>query len=184
MSNHNPWEDPNSIWKNQSEYFSWLRGAIRRIWSDYPLRKEWKKQSLRPVTPEEKKSKKFHPSTKNVGQCVYCKEWFPGSKLECDHKVSSDGCRDYESAEKFLWYCAAITSDEVVLSCKPCHKIKSYSERYDMTFQEALATKQAIAIAKEGCDKEWLVERQIKPESNQKKRREQIIEHLMENPEG
>lgn len=177
----NPWEDPNSIWKTKSAYFSWLRGAMRRIWADYPLRKEWKKKSLRPVTAQEKRDKVYHPSTKNVGQCVYCKEWMAGSKLECDHKVSSDGCRDYETAEKFLWYCGAVTSDMMVLACKSCHKIKTESERRGISFAEAAAVKQAIAIQKDLDDKQWLRENGIEPASNAKARRQQIIDHLMKH---
>lgn len=99
----NPWETPEGrqVWKTPSEYFTWLRGALRRIWSDYPLRKVWKKEQLRPVTKEERANKKFHPSTKNVGECHYCKEWFAGSKLECDHVEESTGCRSYETASDF-----------------------------------------------------------------------------------
>ena len=177
----NPWEDPHSIWKTKSEYFTWLRGALRRLWSDYPLRKEWKKQSLRPVTQEEKKRKCFHPSTKNVGQCVFCKEWFAGSKLEVDHIKASEGCFDYDTAEQFMWHCGGLTSDKFQLSCKPCHKIKSYAERQNIPFEQAQATKQAIAIQKDRKEEsEWFAENNIKPASNAKKRREQIINHLLQ----
>ena len=174
-----PWEDPNSIWKTQSQYFTWLRGAMRRIWSDYPLRKEWKKNSLRSVTSQEKQDKVFHPSTKNVGQCVFCKEWFPGSKLEVDHKVPSNGCNSFETAEQFLWYCGGLTSECFQLSCKPCHKIKTESERRGISFEEARATKEAIAIQKEKRDNEFLESSGISPASNAKGRRQQIIDHLL-----
>lgn len=143
-----PWLDENSIWKTEATYWSWLRGGLRKLWSDYPLRKEWKKNALRPVKPEEKKAKVFHSSTKNVGQCSFCGEWFPGSKLEVDHKIPSDGCVSVETAEAFLWYCAGTNSRDFQLSCKPCHKIKTHAERYGMTFEEARVEKDSIAFEK------------------------------------
>lgn len=176
----NPWEDPNSVWKTKAQYFTWLRGALRKLWSDYPLRQEWKKKSLRPITKQERDSKKFHPSTKNVGQCVFCKEWFPGSKLQVDHIESSEGCYSYETAEKFLWHCGGLTSDRFQLSCVPCHKVETYREKHNITFEEARAVKQAIAIQKDLDDKQWLRENGIEPASNAKARREQIIEKLRE----
>ena len=178
MSN-NPWEDPNSVWKTEAQYFTWLRGSLRKLWSDYPLRQEWKKKSLRPVTQQERESKKFHPSTKNVGQCVFCKEWFPGSKLQVDHMESSDGCHNYETAEKFLWYCGGLTSDHFQLSCVPCHKIETYREKQGISFEEARATKEAIAIQKQKQDVSWLKTAGIDPAKNAKERRQQIIDYLM-----
>ena len=183
MTKYKPWLTPEGkkIWKTEAQYWGWLRGAMRRIWADYPLRKEWKSRQLRPVTSEERKDKVFHPSTKNVGQCVYCKEWFAGSKLECDHKTSSGGCTSKETAEGFLWYCGGGVGEDWVLSCKPCHKAKTHGERNGLSIEHAIADKKAIIIVKEKRDKEWLEERGIAPASNQKKRREQIVNKLLED---
>ena len=182
MSDEKPWLTPEGkkIWKTEAQYWGWLRGAIRRIWADYPLRKEWKKQQLRPVTQEEREANLFHTSTRSVGQCFYCKEWFPGSRLECDHKVSSMGCTSREAAEEFLWYCGGGTGSDWVLACKPCHKAVTHAERKGIGIQEAVADKKAILLCREKRDKEWLQERGIDPASNQKGRREQIVECLME----
>lgn len=177
-----PWEDPNSIWKTKAQYFTWLRGAIRRIWADYPLRKQWKKNSLRPVTKQEKLDKVYHPSTKNVGQCVNCLEWMAGSKLECDHKLPSNGCRSLEEAKEFLLYCGATTSDMFQLSCKPCHKIKTLSEKLGITFNEAKIEKEAITFSKlsigEQLDTLVSLGYSGPSVSNAKKRRQTYTTHL------
>lgn len=170
-----PWLHPLSIWKTKSEWFIWLRGNLRKIWSDNPLRKEWKNSQLRPVTKEERINKVFHPSTKNVGQCYLCNKWFAGSKLECDHIIESEGCYSFETAEKFLWHCAANSPDNWALVCSPCHKIKSYSIAQVMSFEDAAATKQAIQIINEKKDKSFLESKGITPLSNATKRRQQII---------
>ncbi len=176
----NPWEHPLSIWKTKSEYFVWLRGHLRKIWKDFPLRAEWKKSQLRPVTTEERKIKKFHPSTKKVAQCYLCDEWFAGSKLEVDHKEESGGCYDFDTAGEFLWHCAADNPDNWALACKPCHKIKSYADRQGVPFEDARATKKAIEIIKNKQDKLFLEEKGITPASNEKGRRQQLVEYLKE----
>lgn len=177
------WKHPLSIWKTKSEYFIWLRGHMRRIWADFPLRAEWKKTQLRPVTKEERLAKVFHPSTKSVGQCYLCKGWFSASKLECDHIQASEGCYDFETAQKFLWHCAADDPANWALVCKPCHKVKSHAERQGLTFEEAQVEKETIAIIKAKKDKLFLTEKGIVPASNATKRREQIKEYLMKEKE-
>ena len=176
-----PWLHRLSIWKTKSEYFVWLRGHLRRIWSDFPLRSEWKKTQLRPVTKEERLAKVFHPSTKTVGQCYLCKSWFSASKLECDHIQESEGCYDFETAEKFLWHCAADNPDNWALACKSCHKIKSHADRKGISFEDSVIEKEVIAIIKAKKDREFLLERGIPPASNAAKRREQITQFLKEN---
>lgn len=143
---NNPWDETDA-WKNSSQYYNWLRGQLRKIWSDYPVRKNFKTEMCRPVTQEEKDAKLFHPSTKTVGQCVFCKNWFSASKLEVDHKQCSNGCKNKEEAEQFLWYCAGVSKSGMQLSCKPCHSIKSYSERQGITFEEAVIGKQVLAFS-------------------------------------
>jgi hypothetical protein len=173
-----PWNHPLSIWKTKSEYFVWLRGWLRRIWSDFPLRSEWKVTQLRPVTKEEREKKLFHTSTKMVGQCYLCKNWFPASKLECDHIQESGGCYDFETAEKFLWHCAADNPSNWALACQPCHKIKSHADRSGLSFEDAKIEKETIKIIKEKKDKSFLIAKGITPATNAKKRREQIKEYL------
>ena len=181
-----PWLTPegSKVWKDskgnpsESQYWSWLRGALRRLWSDYPLRKVWKQSQLRPVTKEEREAKLYHSSTKNVGQCSFCKEWMAGSKLECDHLVESEGCTSKETAEIFLWHCGGLVAEDFRLACKKCHKTQSYSQRSGLSFEDSVVEKEVIAICSAKQDKEWLIARGIKPESNAAKRKIQIRQEL------
>lgn len=177
----NPWEtrEGKVVWKTESQYWTWLRGALRQLWSDYPLRQVWKKNQLRPLTTEEKLSKEFHPSTKNVGQCSFCNKWMAGSKLECDHLVESEGCTSKETAESFLWHCGGTTAKDFRLACKPCHKIQTYSQRTGLSFELATAEKKAIEIIKSKEDVSWLKDKGIVPAKNQKARRAQIVQELL-----
>lgn len=186
-----PWLTPegSKVWKNkkgnpsEALYWQWLRGALRRLWSDYPLRKVWKQSQLRPVTQEEREAKIFHPSTKNVGQCSFCKEWMAGSKLECDHLVESDGCTSKETAESFLWHCGGLIAEDFRLACKPCHKIQSHSQRKDISFEEAEAEKRAIALEKSKQDKAFILGKGKMPEKNKAGRRAQLVRLILEDGE-
>jgi len=178
----NPWETPEGrvVWKSKSQYFNWVRGGLRKLWVDYPVRKVWKGEQLRKVTPEERQAKIFHPSTKNVGQCVMCTQWMAGSKLECDHIDPSGGCKDWDELEGFLHYCTATVPEDWQLVCVPCHKIVTYAERQNIPFEEAVATKKAIAIEKEKKVLQWFEAKGIVAESNAKARRIQMVKYFME----
>jgi 5-methylcytosine-specific restriction endonuclease McrA len=143
-----PWDECD-VWKNQSQFYTWLRGKLREIWKDNPVRITFKKEALRPVSSEEKAQKVFHPSTKNVGECSFCKVWFAGSKLEVDHIQQIGSCKDFEDAIEFLKGVAFVPKKNMQLVCKPCHKIKSYAERQGLSFEDASIEKQAITFCKQ-----------------------------------
>lgn len=178
----NPWETPEGarIWKTKSQYFNWLRGGLRKLWSDYPLRKEWKKGQLRPVTQEEKLSKKYHTSTKNVGQCVMCKEWMAGSKLECDHLHPSNGCKDWSEIDGFLRYCATALPSELQLCCKDCHSVKTYAERMNIPYEEAVVAKKVIALMKNKKNVDKILAKHNVACKNDKSRKEALTKLIKE----
>ena len=140
--------DETEAWKNMSQYLGWVRGQLRKSWSDYPVRKNFKSETLLLISQAQKDSGDFHPSTKKVGMCVMCEEFMAGSKLEVDHITPSDGCKTKEEAESFLWYCMNPLKGDMQLVCKPCHKVKTYSERMNTSFDEAVLAKKAIAFSK------------------------------------
>ena len=39
----------NSIWKTEAEALSWLRGQLRRIWANWPLKNDFNKSMLDPA---------------------------------------------------------------------------------------------------------------------------------------
>jgi 5-methylcytosine-specific restriction endonuclease McrA len=136
-----PYELYPTIWKNSSSFFTYLRGAIRSIWSRFPAKLEWKKQQL--VDPP----KGYTGRAKKLGECHYCKEMFPASRLEVDHVEMAGKCNSWETANEFL-YKLLDCNDNWVLACKPCHKCKSLAERKGISFEEALLQKRVIEICK------------------------------------
>ena len=168
-------DDQHSIWPTKASYWSYIRGSLRRASSRNPLKTNWKKAMLRPISKEDRKKKKFHPSTKNVGNCVICGDIFPGSKLEVDH-ITPSSCKDRATAQEFLFHCLGTTTDQYQLLCLPCHRIKTLADRLGITFKEAVIEKDVIAF------KKYKAKEQIKtlellglePEANGAKRIQQF----------
>ena len=53
------WELYPEIWKTESEFMSWIRGGIRRIWSKHPVKLEFIKQN-RVKIPNPKPNARAH----------------------------------------------------------------------------------------------------------------------------
>lgn len=136
-----PWEAYPSIWKNRTAFFTYLRGHLRLLWSRYPAKIEWKKKQL--VKPPAG----YTGRAKMLGQCHYCSEMFAASHLEVDHVQQAGACSSWETANQFL-YNLLDCNDNWVLSCKPCHKIKSYAEKEGLSFEEARVAKKVIELTK------------------------------------
>lgn len=136
-----PWELYPAIWKTKAAFFSYLRSGIRRIWSQYPAKLEWKKSQMQ-EPPEG-----YTGRAKKLGQCHYCNEFFAASNLEVDHVEQAGSCNSWETAQNFL-KSLLDCDNNWVLACKPCHKVKSHAEKKGLDFMDALADKRAIAFLK------------------------------------
>lgn len=145
MSDWKPWEE-TSEWKSKAAFFTWLRGQIRKsIWQNYPPRNEMKQERLRPVT-EEDFSKGISRRCKKVGECEFCNEMFPASKLQIDHKIPAGKLSSEEDLLDFVKRIACM-KENMRLTCEPCHKIHTYAEKMGISFEEASVEKQVIAFS-------------------------------------
>lgn len=168
-----PWESHPEIWKNQGVFFTYLRGAIRSIWSRYPAKLKWKQSQL--VAP----GKGYTGRAKKLGTCHYCKEMFSASALEVDHVQQAGSCNSWETAYEFLRKLLDCNNNWV-LACKPCHKVKSYAERTGLDFKDALAEKRAIDFLKTNSKQVVLdycasMGYNVGPLTNNQKRREALV---------
>ena len=136
-----PWEKYPEIWKNEVAFFTYLRGHLRLLWSRYPAKISWKNTKL--VKPP----KGYNGRAKKLGKCHYCGEWFAASHLEVDHVQQAGQCNSWETSSRFL-YRLLDCNDNWVLACKPCHQIKSFAEKNNITFEQAALEKRIIEITK------------------------------------
>ena len=133
----------NSIWKSESEALSWLRGQLRRIWANWPLKNDFKKSKLEPVQPHHNISSK---RVKSIGQCQKCLNYFAASNMEVDHKQQAGGIGKTPESVGVWLFDLLCSTDNMQLLCKSCHKIKSYADRAGCTFEQAEHKKKIIAF--------------------------------------
>lgn len=69
------------------------------------------------------------------------------------------------------------------LVSKEGHKVKSYADKHNISFEEAYIIKTAIAIIKDKKDKDFFITRGLEVPSNATKRREVIIHILKKENE-
>lgn len=169
-----PWEKYPHIWKSKSAFFTYLRGAIRKsIWNLYPPKLDFKNKNCHPV-PDDVETR-----AKSGAYCALSGEWEGKSKLEVDHVKGNVKLQDWEDLLPFIEHlCLRCEGDNLQLVTKEAHKIKSYAEKHDLTYEEAAVEKKAIDIQK-GDDKAWIKSKGFTPASNKNKRREQIKEILI-----
>ncbi len=172
----NPWEIPNSPWKDEKAYLTWLRGSVRRIWSRHPVKIAYK-QSRRYKAPVGRNGKEVFVSDCEIcgKQCRDC---------DVDHLQGGFGFTDWSSftewARMILW----VTFDDIRELCPECHGVVTFCQKNGCSWDEAVANKTAIALIKEKKELQWLKERAIVPASSSAKRRLQIVERLLEEKEN
>ena len=167
------WELYPEIWPTESAYMSWIRGGIRRyLWSKNPVKLEFIKQNRIKIPNPNPKGK-----VKEVwgGVCALTGEIHPIANLECDHKAGNHSLKTLDDLQTFFEAIVMVTLDDLQLVSKEAHKIKSYAEKHNIPFDTARAEKEAKQLVDKKLDIAFIKEHNIKPESTQLKRREQIV---------
>lgn len=102
----------------KARYFSFIRSALRRAYSRYPV----KFQVLQASRRKPKGGKRFEY------QCKACRKWFPNSQVEVDHIEPAGKLSDYSDLPGFVerLFCE---EDNLQVVCKGCHAIKTAEER-------------------------------------------------------
>lgn len=166
------------IWKTESAYMSWIRGGVRRgLWNKHPIKLEFLNECTFLVENTNPRSMKRFPKVKRC-KCVMCEQVFSTNDVEVDHIEGNHSLKSSSEIGTFITSIIEVSKEDLQIVCKPCHKIKSYADKQGLSYKQAAATKLAIELVKTKKDKSWLTARGVSPASNQKARREQIIEVL------
>lgn len=180
---YKPWEEYPHIWKTESAYLSFIRGGIRRyLWSKNPVKLEFEKESQVLIPNDNPKSAKRFPRVKGY-RCGHCKGLFKATQVQCDHKSGEHALRSMNDIQTFVEGIVLVRKEDLQMLCKPCHLVKTYSERYGVSLEEARAITQAIDFEKKGVKKviDFLEKSGIMPAKTKEKRREQLIEYYRRN---
>lgn len=163
-----PWQEKGVPWKSQQDYFTWLRGSIRRVWSRHPVKIAYK-QARRYKAPVGRNGKDVW-----VSDCEMC--GCRSRECEVDHIDGGYGFKDWDTfttwAKRILW----VTFADIRELCKDCHEAVTLSQKLGIGLQEAFIEKQVIAVMKSKQDKQWLQNRGVTPARNADLRREQVRE--------
>lgn len=166
-----PWEVKNSPWKDKKAFLNWLRSQTRRIWAKHPVKTLYR-QMRRYKAPVGVNDKEVW-----VSDCEICGK--QTRKTEIDHMVEGGSFQDWQSytewSKRILW----VSFEDIRELCVDCHAAVTLSQRKGLSFSDAVAERQVIAICK-GDDKAWLISKGHVPESNAKKRRDQIRKIIKE----
>lgn len=178
LENYKPWELYPHIWETESQFWTYLRGALRRgVWEKYPVKLEFKNEAVSPP-PEG-----YTGRCKSGAICALSGVWEGKSKMEVDHVEGNVPLRSWSHVLPFIIHMVT-TKDNMQLVTKPAHKIKSHAEKQGMTYQEADVDKAAIKWLKDnkGVDKQkkLMIDMGIDPDllGNAKTRRMAITDHL------
>ncbi|MDB4725821.1 HNH endonuclease [bacterium] len=130
---------PNTPWKTEAAFWSWLRGGLRRsLWMRHPV-KIGVLNGSRFKAPIGVKGKDVW-----AVECAICNRIARQGNAEVDHKAGNVSLKCEEDVLAFVKHLAFITPEQLQIVCKPCHKIKSMAERYGYTFEEAKERKRII----------------------------------------
>ena len=175
---------------DDKEVLSSVRTMIRSTWGDSIFKTEFLKSNSVLIKNTNTRSMKRFPMVRKY-RCAICKEYFSGTEVELDHLDSENALTEYEHINDFFKTIVLTSPDKLQVLCKDkktkklgvtrfgCHGIKTYQERYNVSFEQALAEKKAIKLIKDKVDKQFLIDHNVTPESTQARRRQQIVEVLM-----
>lgn len=173
-----PWKTHPDIWKNSTAFFTYLRGCLRKAWNNNPIKISVLNKNRKQIPNPNPKGKK--PMVWGA-DCALCKEVFPMKDIQVDHVHPAGSLTKQEDIEQFVVGLLFVSEEDLRLVCKKCHEAVTFAERMGISFEEALAEKQAIALMKQGTEaqKKWLEDRYIPPASNATERRKQIKRSIL-----
>tara|TARA_R100000388_G_C7229358_1_gene153699 strand:+ start:168 stop:698 length:531 start_codon:yes stop_codon:yes gene_type:complete len=171
-----PWEDPRTPWKTKSAFMSYIRGCLRIGWNKHPVKLAVLKNQRKQVpNPNPRGNKK----TVWGFECPLCGTEDVIKNAQVDHIKSAGTLREISDIQQFAENLLVVVEEDLRLICKNCNSALAMSDKQGISFEEARATKKAIAIQKEKRDTEFLESAGISPARNAKERRQQIIDYLL-----
>jgi hypothetical protein len=175
-----PWGE-GTPWKNSTAFFTYLRGCLRKAWSNNPIKHNLLKKKRRQIPNPNPKGKK--PTVWGF-DCSMCNNTFPMSECQVDHIEAAGSLNCTEDIQGFVERLLYVTEDDLRLVCKGCNSALVLSDKQGISFEEALIEKRIIAIVKSKQDKQWLINNGVVPGGNQAARRKQIKQRMEEINNG
>lgn len=155
-----------------------VRGAVRKAWMRSPTKLSLLAKSAIHVSdvPKNKLPKGLTKVSKWLYECNMCKDYFIPSKIQCDHVGGENSLKTYDDMVGFTRSILDVGWEDLQLLCVECHGYKTYSERYDVSLEQAKSEKEVIAVMNSGVVKQkaFIKKHGVTPATTIVKRRYQI----------
>lgn len=112
----------NSGQWTESRYESFITSCLRSAVRRWPPK--W--ECLREAFLDIRRNKKSKRQAKHY-LCAICRGAFPSTEVQIDHRVPIGHCDTWDEFIERLF----VEKDKLQCLCKPCHKLKSKTERKD-----------------------------------------------------
>lgn len=168
-------------WKNSTAFFTYLRGCLRKAWSNNPVKLNLIKNKRYQIPNPNPKGNKL---TVWGALCEMCANEYPLNKIQVDHKTPAGKFNSTEDIQGFVERLLYITEDDLRLVCVDCNSALAYSDKYGVSYEEACLVKVAVSLEKKKMVIPWLESKGIVPAKNAKLRRIQVITKLKEDNDG
>jgi hypothetical protein len=155
----------------ETELIGWIRKKLDDVWMKCPTKLSFLASKRVPD---------YSPDTRraSIYVCSMCEDGFSGTDVQVDHIEGEHEFTKLSQLVEFANKRFMVGYNDLQILCIPCHQLKTHAERQGLSLAEARADKEAIAICKAKQDKQWLIDRGIKPESNAAKRKVQVRQEL------
>ena len=141
-----PWVEHKDLWKSQSAFFTYLRSALRKsLWLRSPVKLQYKNRVCKPP-PDGMETR-----AKTGTYCALSNNWYGKSKLDVDHQKGGVSLNCVDDIIPFIMHLVP-PKDGMQLVGREEHKIKSYSERMGISYEEAVIAKKVIQLMKKKVD--------------------------------
>lgn len=136
------------FWKTKSAYMSFIRSGIRgSLWNKNKVKLLKIKQNRVQIKNPNPRGKK---PTVWGGSCEICNNLFTEKELQVDHiRDSGSSLKSFEDLPKFIEDMILVTEDDLRILCINCHSIVSYSQKRNISFEQAKIEKNVISLDKD-----------------------------------
>lgn len=179
--NKEPWLLPYTPWRTQAEFYTYIRGGLRKsVWARHPVKIAYLNKH-RFKAPIGKPTKSNPSGLVWACKCELCGETFRQTECEVDHLDPAGSLRTEDDLKLFITKLAFVDFDDLRILDKTCHRAVSYSDRMGISFEEAVLEKKVIAFSKLpiGEQNDTLTSLDVSPlPTNAKTRKEAYRTHL------
>ena len=140
-----PWKQVPNIWKTESAYWTWMKGVFRHGWNHHPVKIEYIKKYRKLIPNPNKKGKKQEVWGMT---CEICKKDFIQSEIQIDHKKGSTRLTEQAHIQGCVEHLLMVVFDDLRAVCKDCHGVITHMERYNLTREDAILSKEIIRFKK------------------------------------